>query len=56
MSPQEFTDFTKRMGDYDFWSDTPNGIDPFNNVGQRMDVLSTNDEEDTNKYFNALIK
>jgi hypothetical protein len=56
MSPEEFTNFTKNMGDYDFWSDAPNGIDPFNNVGQRMDVLSTNDEEDTNKYFNTLIK
>jgi hypothetical protein len=56
MSPEEFTTFTKSMGDYDFWRDAPNGIDPFNNVGQRMDVLSTNDEEDTNKYFNALIK
>ena len=56
MSPEEFISFTKSMGDYDFWSDAPNGIDPFNNIGQRMDVLSTNDDEDTNKYFNALIK
>ena len=56
MSPQEFTDFVKEVGDYDFWSDAPNGIDPFNNVGDRMDVLSTNEVEDTNRYFNALFK
>ena len=55
MSPEEFTSFVKRMGDYDFWSDAPEGIDPFNNVGQRMDVLSTNTPEDNNKYFDALI-
>jgi len=55
MSPEEFTSFVKRMGDYDFWSDAPKGIDPFNNVGQRMDVLSTNTPEDNNKYFDALI-
>jgi hypothetical protein len=56
MSPQEFTDFVTKVGDYDFWSDAPNNIDPFNNVGDRMDVLSTNETEDTNRYFNALIK
>lgn len=56
MSPQEFTDFVKEVGDYDFWSDAPNGIDPFNNVGDRMDVLSTNEVEDTNRYFNTLFK
>ena len=55
MSPEEFTSFVKRMGDYDFWSDAPEGIDPFNNIGQRMDVLSTNTPEDNNKYFDALI-
>jgi hypothetical protein len=56
MSPQEFTDFVTKVGDYDFWRDAPNNIDPFNNVGDRMDVLSTNETEDTNRYFNALIK
>jgi hypothetical protein len=56
MSPQEFTDFVTKVGDYDIWSDAPNNIDPFNNVGDRMDVLSTNETEDTNRYFNALIK
>ena len=55
MSPEEFTSFVKRMGDYDFWKNAPKGIDPFNNVGQRMDVLSTNTPEDNNKYFDALI-
>ena len=55
MSPEEFTSFVERMGDYDFWSDAPEGIDPFNNIGQRMDVLSTNTPEDNNKYFDALI-
>jgi hypothetical protein len=56
MSPQEFTDFVTKVGDYDFWSDAPNNIDPFNNVGDRMDILSTNETEDTNRYFNALIE
>ena len=55
MSPQEFTEFVKKIGDYDFWSDAPEGIDPFNKVGDRMDILSTNTAEDTNRYFDALI-
>ncbi len=55
MSPKEFTSFVERMGDHDLWKNAPKGIDPFNNVGQRMDVLSTNTPEDNNKYFDALI-
>ena len=55
MSPQEFTEFVKKVGDYDFWSDAPEDIDPFNNVGDRMDVLSTNELDNTNRYFDALI-
>jgi hypothetical protein len=55
MSPKEFTTFTKIVGDYDFWSDAPKGINPFNNIGQRMDILSTNTPEDNDRYFNALM-
>tara|TARA_R110000822_G_scaffold226838_4_gene359454 strand:+ start:14 stop:469 length:456 start_codon:yes stop_codon:yes gene_type:complete len=56
MSPEEFTSFVKQTGDYDFWNDAPEGIDPFNNVGDRMDVLSTNEIEDTNRYLEILLK
>ena len=56
MSPKEFILFLKSVGDdeYDFWSDAPEGIDPFNNVGQRMDVLSTITPEDNDRYFKTL--
>ena len=56
MSPEEFTSFVKQTGDYDFWNDSPEGIDPFNNVGDRMDILSTNEIEDTNRYLETLLK
>jgi hypothetical protein len=56
MSPEEFTMFVKNIGDYDLWNNAPNEIDPFNNVGQRMDVLSNEDIESINKYFDALVK
>ena len=56
MSPEEFTSFIKQTGDYDFWSDAPKGIDPFNNIGDRMDTLSTNEIEDTNRYLEILLK
>ena len=55
MSPQEFTEFVKKIGEYDLWSNALKGIDPFNKVGDRMDILSTNTAEDTNRYFDALI-
>lgn len=56
MSPEEFTMFVKNVGEYDLWNNAPNGIDPFNNVGQRMDVWSNEDIEGINKYFDALVK
>jgi len=56
MSPEEFTMFVKNIGDSDLWNNAPNEIDPFNNVGQRMDVLSNEDIESINKYFDALVK
>ena len=54
MSPQEFTDFVKKVGDYGIWSDFPNDIDPFNNISDRMEVISTFEDEDVNKYLNTL--
>jgi len=48
--------FVKQMGYYDFWKDAPEGIDPFNNVGDKMDILSTNEIEDTNRYLETLLK
>jgi hypothetical protein len=54
MSPQEFTNFVKKVGDYDLWSDAPNDIDPFNNISDRMEIISTFEDEDVNKYLNTL--
>lgn len=54
MSPEEFILFLKSVGDYDFWKNAPEGIDPFNNIGQRMDILSTNTPEDNDRYFKTL--
>ena len=54
MSSQEFTNFVKKVGDYDLWRNFPKGIDPFNNISDRMEVISTFEDEDVNKYLNTL--
>ena len=54
MSPQEFTNFVKKVGDYNLWSDFSNDIDPFNNISDRMEIISTFEDEDVNKYLNTL--
>jgi hypothetical protein len=54
MSPQEFTNFVKKVGDYNLWRNFPKGIDPFNNISDRMEVISTFEDEDVNKYLNTL--
>jgi hypothetical protein len=56
MSPEEFKNFTKKIGEFDMWSNSPEGIDPFNDITDRMEVLSTFEDEDIEKYYNALIK
>jgi hypothetical protein len=54
MSSQEFTNFVKKVGDYNLWRNFPKGIDPFNNISDRMEVISTFEDEDVNKYLNTL--
>jgi hypothetical protein len=56
MSPEEFTNFVKQIGDYEDWTGAPEPIDPFNNIDDRIETIGQNFEEDEyKKYYNALI-
>ena len=56
MSLGEFTDFVKSVDEYDIWSNAPFGVDPFNNISDRMEVVGTFEDEDFNMYFDVLNK
>ena len=56
MSLEEFTDFVKSVNEYDIWSNTPFGVDPCSNISDRMEVMSTFEDEDLNMYFDVLNK